>query len=296
MATNVSASLIPINPSTLFSDGFELADQTIIPNENITAAFVPFEDRVEYWVYDFNKNLVGGEYNFTGYGLAQNPSINDENDTTTLELSPINDLQDFGFDNGQLYTIYNFIKYQLSSTSDNRYFIAEISSDRTEIRLRSNTIPNEDIFTSFQQLKGELDSSEFFDEFYITFGNNEYNIGVNIELDTTQETYSVLVKLYDALPFNFALKDEAYVVTKVAESVGYQIEYPDIIDLPTGITFIQGPNTNLEIKDYVNNSTELKSKSELLATNSPTSGDNLANILNRKGVTITPNYSYDTFR
>jgi hypothetical protein len=295
MATNVSASLIPINPSTLFSDGFELADQTIIPNENITAAFVPFEDRVEYWVYDFNKNLVGGEYNFTGYGLAQNPSINDENDTTTLELSPINDLQDFGFDNGQLYTIYNFIKYQLSSTSDNRYFIAEISSDRTEIRLRSNNIPNEDIFTSFQQLKGELDSSEFFDEFYITFGNNEYNIGVNIELDTTQETYSVLVKLYDALPFNFALKDEAYVVTKVAESVGYQIEYPDIIDLPTGITFIQGPNTNLEIKDYVNNSTELKSKSELLATNSPTSGDNLSNILNRKGVTITPNYSYDTF-
>jgi hypothetical protein len=34
---------------------------------------------------------------------------------------------------------------------------------------------------------------------------------------------------------NFALKDEAYVVTKVAESVGYQIEYPDIIDLPTGM-------------------------------------------------------------
>ena len=295
MATNVSASLIPINPTTLFSEGFELADQAIIPNENITAAFVPFEDRVEYWVYDFNKNLVGGEYNFTNYGLAQNPSSNDENDTTTVELSPINDLLDFGFDNGQLFTVYNFIRYQLSSTSDDRYFLAEISSDRTEIRLRSNTISNEDIFTSFQQLKEEINSAEFFDEFYITFGNNEYNIGVNIELDTTEEVYSVLVKLYDALPLNFSLKDELYVATKVAESVGYQIEYPGIIDLPTGVTFIQGPNTNLEIKDYINNSTELKSKSELLATNSSASGDNLANILNRKGVTITPNYSFDTF-
>ena len=295
MATNVSASLIPINPTTLFSEGFELADQAIIPNENITAAFVPFEDKVEYWVYDFNKNLVGGEYNFTNYGLAQNPSSNDENDTTTVELSPINDLLDFGFDNGQLFTVYNFIRCQLSSTSDDRYFLAEISSDRTEIRLRSNTISNEDIFTSFQQLKEEINSAEFFDEFYITFGNNEYNIGVNIELDTTEEVYSVLVKLYDALPLNFSLKDELYVVTKVAESVGYQIEYPGIIDLPTGVTFIQGPNTNLEIKDYINNSTELKSKSELLATNSSASGDNLANILNRKGVTITPNYSFDTF-
>jgi hypothetical protein len=51
------------------------------------------------------KILVGGEYNFTGYGLAQNPSINDENDTTTVELSPINDLQDFGFDTWSI--IYN---------------------------------------------------------------------------------------------------------------------------------------------------------------------------------------------
>jgi hypothetical protein len=55
MTTNVSASLSPINPNTLFSEGYELADQSIIPNENITAAFVPFEDKVEYWVYDFNK-------------------------------------------------------------------------------------------------------------------------------------------------------------------------------------------------------------------------------------------------
>lgn len=295
MTTNVSASLSPINPNTLFSEGYELADQSIIPNENITAAFVPFEDKVEYWVYDFNKNLVGGEYNFTGYNLAQNPSSNDENDTTTVELSPINDLLDFGFDTGQLYTVYNFVRYQLSSTPDNRYYIAEISSDRTELRLKSNMISNEDIFSSFQQLKSELNSSEYFDEFYITFGNNEYNIGVNIELDTTGEIYSVLVKLYDALPPNFGLKDEAYVVTKVAESVGYQIEYPDLIEIPTNVTLIQGPNTNIEFKDFVNNSTELKSKTELTATNSSTSGDNLANILNRKGVTITPNYSYDTF-
>ncbi len=94
MATNVSASLTPINPTTLFSEGFELADQAIIPNENITTAFVPFEDKVEYWIYSFNKNLVGGDYNFTDYNLPQNPSGNNENDTTTVELSPINDLLD----------------------------------------------------------------------------------------------------------------------------------------------------------------------------------------------------------
>jgi hypothetical protein len=295
MTSNISASLLPINPNILFFEGYELSDQSIIPNKNIISTFVPFEDKVEYWIYDFNKNLVAGKYDFLDYNLVQNPSSNNENDTTTIELSPINDLFNFGFDTGQLFTIYNFVKYQLSSTPDNRYFISEISSDRTEIRLKSNNISNDDIFSSFQQLRQELDSSEFFDEFYINFGENKFYIGVNIEIDITQNVYTVLVKLYNALPLNFNLKDEIYIFTKAAESVGYQIEYPGVIDIPTNIKFIQGPNINLEVKDFINNSTELKSKSELLSTNSLISRDNLINILNRKGVTITPNYSYDTF-
>jgi len=57
----------------------------------------------------------------------------------------------------------------------------------------------------------------------------------------------------------------------------------------------KGPNINLDVKDFVNNSTELKSKSELLQTESSASKDNLANTLNQKGVKITPNYSYNTF-
>ncbi len=295
MATNVSASLSSINPNTLFFDGYELSDQSIIPNENIISSFIPFEDKVEYFVYDLNKNLISGVNNFTDYTLAQNPSSNEDNDTSTVELSPINDLINRGIDSGRLYTVYNFIRHQLSSDSNNKYYISEISSDRTELRLKSNTIINEDIITSFQQLKLELDSSDFFDEFYITFGDNQYNIGVNIKLDTTEETYSVLVKLYDALPLNFNIKDEAYVVTKVAESVGYQIEYPEVVESPSDVTFLQGPNTNLDFKDYVNNSTELKSNKELLSSNSSGSSDNLANILNKKGVVITPNYSFDTF-
>ena len=298
MASEVTASLIPINPDTLFSSGYELTDQSIIPNENIISAFEPNKDKVEYWIYDLNKTLIDGLYDFIDYTLVQNPTNSgeqDKNNTSTVEVSPIEDAYNLGYDQGKLYSVYNFVRYHLSSSNTSRYYISEISSDRTEIRLKSNNISNEDIARSFNDLRVELDSSEYFDEFYITPGGGKYNIGVNVQLDTTTETYSILVKLYDALPFEYDLKDELYVITKVAESVGYQIAYPDIIDLPSNVKFLKGPNTNLEIKDFVNNSTELKSKSELVNTNSSSSKDNLANILNREGVTITPNYSYDTF-
>lgn len=297
MASEVTASLSPIDPNTLFSDGFELADQSIIPNENVTSAFIPYEDKVEFWVYDFNKNLIGGEYNFEEYNLIQNPNSlsTDVDNTSTVALSPIENTFSLGFNEGKLFAVYNFIRYQLSSSPDNRYYLAEISSDRTEIRLKSNILTDEEITNSFNQLKQELDSLEYFDEFYISFGDNEYNIGVNLKLDITEETPSVLIKLYDPLPANYSLKDELYVVTKVAESLAYQVEYPELIDVPSNVTFLQGPNTNLEIKDFINNSTELKSKSELTNTQSSSSKDNLSNVLNRKGVTITPNYSYNTF-
>lgn len=295
MASEVTASISPINPNTLINEGFELSDQTIIPNENIISSFTPTKDKVELWVYDFNKNLIGEDTNFTNYFLVPSPSGDDENDNEIIELSPADDLTNLGFDDGQLYTVYNFIRYHLSSSEENLYYLSEISSDRTEIRLKSNTLTNPEIADSLTQLQAEINSSEYFDEFYINFGNNELHIGVNILLDTSETQFSVLIKLYDALPPQYVVKDTLSVVTKVAESVGYSVEFPNIIELPSDITYLQGPNTNLEIKDFINNSTELKSKSELLDTNSTSSKNNLQNVLNQKGVKITPNYSYNTF-
>jgi hypothetical protein len=294
MTPEVTASIFPIDPNILTSDGYELADQSIIPNESIISAFIPYQDKVELWFFDPNKNFIGGNNDFVDYTLVQDPT-SDGDGTSTVEVSPSEDASNLGYDVGKIYSIYNFIRYELSSSVSFPYYLAEISSDRTEVRLKSNNISNSDILNSYQQFKEALNSSVYFDEFYLNFGNNEYHIAVNIELDTTEDQYSILIKLYDALPGNYNLKQTLLVVTKVAESVAYEIEFPNVIDLPSDVVYLQGPNINLNINDFVNNSTELKSKSELLNTPSSESKDNLSNVLNRKGVTITPNYSYNTF-
>tara|TARA_Y100000004_G_scaffold33781_1_gene35991 strand:- start:1130 stop:8809 length:7680 start_codon:yes stop_codon:yes gene_type:complete len=315
----VSASCVPINPSLLTEtgDGFELQDQEIIPSENITGSFVPGENIVEFFVYDADKNLASVNYNFTNWTLGKNSenalltgSYTDsqtgenvvvENPPTSsvtnaIELNPTANAFNLGFDAGQVFTAYNFINYELGSSIENTFYIAEISGDRTEIAIKSNFISKEEILSSYTSLKESLNSSNNFDEFYISLFNNDYQIAVNCILDESGEEPRVLVKLYDALPAQFSVKDELYVATKVGESVAYKINYiEDVQTFIDNATYIKGPNINISLQDLVNNSTTLKSRNDLIETNSTSSLNQVLNILNQRGVAITPNYSYDTF-
>ena len=56
---------------------------------------------------------------------------------------PCRDLENLGYDEGTFFSTYNFYRKLLSSDIDTNYYISEISSDRTEVRLNSNVIPND---------------------------------------------------------------------------------------------------------------------------------------------------------
>ena len=327
----VSASITPINPSYLSNDDFNLEDQNIIPNTLLTSSFTPGENFVEFFVYDANSNLVDSYYdwenwtviensnrdqlsqsyvdNATGLTVVEKPSTTVATDQ--IELSPESDLYNSGYENGILYSTYNFINYELGSTVDNPFYLSEISSDRTEISIRSNTIPFQDIQKGYATLKNQIEDSRFFDEFYVSFFNNDYFIGVNclitgsnqvqstsLTADSTDanKNIAILIKLYEPLPTKYSVKDQLYVASKVGESQAYRVEFiEDLSGLINQANFIKGPNINIPLKDLVNNSTTLKSYEELTSTPSSESLNNLLNTLNKTGVTITPDYSYNTF-
>ena len=302
MALLPTASVTLTDPNFIGGgEGFELSSQTIIPNAEITATFTPFQDSMEVWVYDNNNNIIGGNQNFQNYTLVDSPSNGEEvnGSTSELKLNPSEDARGLGFDTGNLNLIYNFLQPQLGTSTDPssqlQYYLAEISSDRTELRLKSNFISNDIITSTYYAFKTQLDENNFADEFYLNFGLNQYQVGINCILDTSATNVSVLVKLYDALPPQFSLEDTLSIVTKPAESLAYSVNFPFIDTTPDDFTYIKGPNYKLEVNQFLNNSTNLKSKNELLQTDSSGSLDELQNILNRKGITLTPNYSYNTF-
>ena len=160
----ISASCIPINPNTLSDDGYELQDQEIIPQEDITGSFQPGNNVVELFTYDADKSLTSVNYNYKGWTTGKNTDstlltgsyTNDQgievviNDpptssiTDAIELNPPLDAFRLGFGTGQIFTAYNFINYELGSspTNSGTFYIASISGDRTEISIKPTTQTN----------------------------------------------------------------------------------------------------------------------------------------------------------
>ena len=342
----ISASCIPINPNTLSDDGYELQDQEIIPQEDITGSFQPGNNVVELFTYDADKSLTSVNYNYKGWTTGKNTDstlltgsyTNDQgievviNDpptssiTDAIELNPPLDAFRLGFGTGQIFTAYNFINYELGSspTNSGTFYIASISGDRTEISIKSNFIQPQDIVSGYNNLSSSLATSQYADEFYISLFNNDYQIGVNLSTPSSSidlKDPTILIKLYDPLPQQFGVKSELYVATKVGESVAYKVTFIDEDQsLGTGVcslgpqyttqaeciaaggvwtfinaNYIKGPNINISLQDLVNNSTALQSKEDLTKTTSTASLNNVLNLLNTRGVTITPDYSYNTF-
>ena len=63
-------------------------------------------------------------------------------------MDPQKNLENSGYDLGTYNILYAFYRKRLSSNLAEKYFISNISSDRTEIRLDSNIIPNDIIISS----------------------------------------------------------------------------------------------------------------------------------------------------
>ena len=48
---SISSSISQINAQDLFTDGFELQNQTVIPSEQYSGSFTPNLNNVEFYVY-----------------------------------------------------------------------------------------------------------------------------------------------------------------------------------------------------------------------------------------------------
>jgi hypothetical protein len=295
MAIPISSTYSVINPNFLLYEGFELAVETIIPTLEQSSSFSQVEDKVEFYIYNSSKDLLYQNNNFTNYLVN---TINSNESSTPsgminfneLELDPINDVYIQGYSTGNYYAVYNFIKYELGS--EQPYYISEISSDRTEIRLKNNYILNNLIQDKYSQFSTNILSKNEFDEFYIDFGNNKYFICINSKLELASNgEASVLVKLYKSLPSNYKLLDTLSVKSKVSETNAFEVKFIEDLGIIDDLIYLRGPNINVDIKDKINNSTEYKTLSSLNNSTDSGSLSQLNYLKNRRGVQIHVDYS-----
>ena len=299
----------PIDPNTLNYQNISTEDANLFDSFEITSLFNPTQDVVEYYVYDLNNELIYQDLTFNNWSNVEDPSLasttpetNNTGSTldaesnpniaqvSTVNLDPIQDLQNVGLDFGKVKSIYNFVTYRLNSDPNNEYFISEISSDRTELRLKSNFISEASLQISFEQFQTDfLDSTEF-DEFYLNFGDNKYVVAVNAAIDTD----TLLIKLYEPLPQEFGVKNTAYILTKNGESVAYEVEFDDFVLEDTSI-HIAPPNINLELLNQISPASTYKSYTDITATDLSGSYNQLINFISGSNIGIPLNVNYTDY-
>ena len=239
-------NITPLDPNNFSSEVYSPSDESLISKSVESDIFVPDTDYVEYCVYDLNNNKIrpfGNDATFQTYSLLDNQ----------IYIDPENDLLNVGIDTGIVNSVYNFYRKHLASSPSSTYYIKEISSDRTEIRLDSNIIDKATMAEATAKFVAYREQDENFPDFYLNLGSNLLFIANNIKLDTDG---TILIKLYEALPSNIEVKTSLWVVEKISNGLAYRVEFNDLIEFKPQYLKLRGPNYNLNFKDELNNSTE----------------------------------------
>jgi len=271
--------ILPVNPETFETQEYDLSDQQLLTVSELDTVFSSSTDYIEICVYDENQNKIyatpEGEV-LTTYNVKEGDVL----------LNPQQDLERLGFDIDAYFINYNFYRKRLNSDSTQKYFISQVSSDRTEIALDSNDIELDQILSSSAEFIQFREDATYFVDFYLNFGSNQSVIANNIKIDDEQ----VLIKLYEPLPSEFDTKSTLWIVEEISTPQAYQVIFPFTPEIPDDFTFISGPNLNLNIQGEVGESSQDFSYNTLINSDTTSSINQIQSLLEEKQININVNY------
>tara|TARA_R110001592_G_scaffold103445_1_gene291475 strand:+ start:9344 stop:13492 length:4149 start_codon:yes stop_codon:yes gene_type:complete len=277
--------------STNTFESYTEQDLNLVPSFDVISQFTPVTDVVEFSIYNEQNLLEYISYDYIDYSVTLDYNTNTDS-ISTVNVDPQKDLIKNGYSQGNYTVVYNFLRNQLSSSLDSPFYIKEISSDRTEIRLANNNLTSDEIGEVVASFKEELNDSPYFEDFQINLGNNNIFIANNILLDSTSEVQNtVLIKLYEPLETQFIIKDTLWVTLQTAEAVSYNINFPLRESLPPPPKQLQGPNFEFNLKNEINTSTVFQNSTQLTTAILTSSYDELQGILEERGVKVNIDYS-----
>ena len=285
--------ILPVLPTTFEYQEYSQDDNQLISGSVLDTVFSSSTDYIEYYAYDENKNLI-----FPNNPIVKAVALNTfrvlEGDTL---IYPAEDLENYGFVQGKYFSTYNFYRTKLSSSIETNYYIDEISSDRTELRLKSTAIPAESVVKTTLEFINQRENADYFVDFLLNFGNDVQCIANNIELDAEDPNDpSVLIKLYEPLPSSFSVKSQLWVVEEISTPQAYSVEFPQLNFESDDLQFIAGPNFSLNIKNETGESGQLFNFNDLLNSDVTSSFNQLSNLLDKKEIDINIDYEdYNQF-
>jgi hypothetical protein len=273
---------------------FKTIDTNLLSINNLPQNFGYDGDFIELFIYDENNNLLSVDYNYTNFKLPSNQFLYPDNTLPVIQIDPPQDIQNIGYNNGLFKSQYSFFRRKFS-TSNSDLFITEISQDRTEIRVNSVNLSSSRLIEEAQKLITEFTSLPYQKYYVVNFNIDIQQIVINIAIDNTTETPSVLFKLYEPLSINVIEKDTLWITEEITEPYVFGINL-DLSIIPEPLPQLRGPNFDIELDIKQNLGTKYENYSSLVSSLTGSSYSQVLNYMNDSSYDLNIDYtSFDNF-
>jgi hypothetical protein len=284
-----------VNKINVNFDKYDTIDSSLIASRDYIRQFGLKEDYVEYHVYTKNGSLLYSNYNYTDYKVPGTLQGAANTYTEELEFFPGDVVESLGFTYGTYNVQFNVYRKKVVDINQKVFFIKEISNDRKELRISSNDLSNLTLEEGVINFLYEIQSSSYFKDFLLNFGDNKIINAVNIALDKNTDPYSILIKLYQPLPNEFDLKSSFWFVEELSEASVFEVNLaPQPVQVST--PFLRSANFDIEVDENSIKPSDYLNINELLSNQSLGAYQELLNEVNKKGIQINVDYSdYSNF-
>ena len=242
---------------------YDAADVNLLTSQTIQEDFGLTNDYIEYFVYDAGGNLLNTNYTYKDFKAPSTSYVNPTNNgLPIIEIDPIKDLQNLDYSSGEFKVQYNLFTNKISN-SNAELFLKEISADRTEVRVGSTILTNEQIESGSLALIDEYTNSPYFVDYLLNFGDNIQTVVVNVALNKVESGYEILFKLYQPLPDNIQEKNTLWVVQEKSNPYSFDINLDKLVIQAPGPR-LRGPNFNIDIPNQNNVATSYQTYTSLI--------------------------------
>jgi len=281
--------------SVAVQDSYNIVDDSLIDVFEVNSSFNRVSDFIELHYYSLDGRWLKEFPYYTNYSSNQDSETANLGTLNTVKLNLESDLIIGGYEAGEVYLSYNFLSDPFTESFDQvKFFIEEISPDRTELRLLTTELEDQKVLDGVNRLKVELEKPDNAD-FVLNFGKNTLLIAVNVDTLDYKDTKSVVVKLYNRLPDSITVKDTLSLNFKKADSVAF-LSNSELVPEQVKRQYLKGPNFNLNQDTSTSNPTEYLNNNQAFGYPVTNSYYEVKSLFEEKGAELSVDYTdYSSF-
>jgi hypothetical protein len=269
---------------------YTLQDERLLVPILQQGTFGQKNDYIEYFVFDLGGTTLNSDYNYKSYKLPSNSAYS-QSLLPNLEIDPIQDIENLGYESGEVTVRYNFFRKLVSEPFSNQLYIQQISSDRTELRINSTILSSDQLLAIVSGFAQKQAAVSYYYYVILNFGNNNQVIAVNALSEVgTDGQVSILFKLYEPLPLNLNVKDTFWVVEEVINPYIFDLNLDKLIT-PLPQPMLKGPNFAIDLQTKNVVPTPYSNYNQLITSLTGSQYQAVLNVLGNQQTNININYS-----